>query len=165
MPGRRELVSSHALLISVPPTRVLAAFFDPIGIPIWWQAVRAITTPRPLGVYAVEWAATDFRDDVLGPLGGVFYGTVMEYKAGREFFVAGAHWLPPEGEPLGPMALEVSCALQTTPSGATHSVGTLLRVVQRGFDTSERGQRYHEIVDSGWQRALESLREYLERGR
>ena len=65
--------------------------------------------PRPLGSYAVEWEPTEWRDEVLGPLGGAFHGTVMEFKPGREFFVADLYWLPPDGDPIGPMALEATC--------------------------------------------------------
>ena len=79
---------------------------------IWWQVSRAVCTPRPLGSYAVEWDPTDWRDEVLGRLGGAFHGTVMEFRPGREFFVADLYWLPPEGDPIGPMALEATCQTQ-----------------------------------------------------
>ena len=91
-----------------------------------------MTTPRPLGVYAIEWAPTAERDDVLGRLGGVFHGTVMEYLPGRELFIADAWWLPPDDEPIGPMALEVSCMLEAASC-------RLMR--QSGFDDSPRWRR------------------------
>ena len=59
----------HAVLVNAAPTRVLAAFFDPHALATWWQVARSVTTPRALGVYAIEWAPTEFRDDLLGPLG------------------------------------------------------------------------------------------------
>ena len=90
----------------------MAAFFDPSALSEWWHAIRSVTTPRPLGVYAIEWAPTAERDDMLGRLGGVFHGTVMEYLPGRELFIADAWWVPPDDEPIGPMALEVSCMLE-----------------------------------------------------
>jgi hypothetical protein len=62
----------------------MAAFFDPHALSVWWQAVRSVTSPCALGVYAIEWEPTTERDDVLGRLGGIFHGTVMEYLAGRE---------------------------------------------------------------------------------
>ena len=80
----------HSVVITAAPTRVLAAFFDPSALTAWWQAVRSVTTPRPLGIYAIEWEKTPFQDEVLGTLGGVFYGTVMEFRNGREFFLADA---------------------------------------------------------------------------
>ena len=100
----------HSILITAAPTRVLAAFFDPDALAAWWQAARSVTTPRPLGVYAVEWEPTRGSRRLLGRLGGVFYGIVMEYKPGRELFVADAWWLPPDGDPIGPMSLQVQCA-------------------------------------------------------
>ena len=72
----------------------------------------------------IEWPTPDVTDDVLGRLGGAFRGTVIEFKAGREFFVADAYWLPPDGEPIGPMAFEASC----TPLGER----VVLRVRQSG---------------------------------
>jgi len=91
----------HSVLINAAPTRVLAAFFDPRALTEWWQVARSVTTPRPMGVFAVEWLPTSDSDDLLGRLGGVFHGTVMEYLAGRELFVADAWWLPPDGDPIG----------------------------------------------------------------
>ena len=60
---------------------------------------------------------TPEADDILGRLGGVFYGSVMEYKAGRELFVADAWWLPPDGDPIGPMSLQVHCSVEDRPAG------------------------------------------------
>ena len=62
-----------------------------------------------IGVYAIEWATTPYRDDILGPLGGVFHGTVVDVRAGHQFVLAEAYWVPPEGQPLGPMALQITC--------------------------------------------------------
>src|SRR6266700_4174119 len=84
----------HTLLINAAPTRVLAAFFDPHALAVWWQVARSVTTPRPMGVYAVEWPPTVEADDVLGRLGGVFSGRVMEYLPGSELFIADAWRLP-----------------------------------------------------------------------
>lgn len=144
----------HSLVIAADPVRVLAAFFDPDALGTWWQTIRSVTIPRPLGAYAVEWKATPFRDEVLGPLGGVFHGTVMEYRAGREFFVAEAYWLPPSGDPLGPMALEVTCRRE--------GAGTRLQIRQSGADDGVRWQRYYAIITSGWQTSLQALKRYLE---
>jgi uncharacterized protein YndB with AHSA1/START domain len=144
----------QTLSIRCAPTRVMAAFFDPDALAIWWKAIRSVTTPRPLGVYAVEWAPSAERDDLLGRLGGVFHGTVMEYVPGRELFVADAWWLPPDEEPIGPMSLEVSCMLE----GAT----CRLRVRQSGFEESQRWRRYYAVITRGWQASLAALKEHLE---
>jgi uncharacterized protein YndB with AHSA1/START domain len=159
---RDALTFKHVIAIAAPPTRILTAFFEPAALAVWWQALRSVTTPRPLGPYVIEWEPSAFRDDLLGPLGGVFFGTVMDYKAGREFFVANAYWLPPEGEPIGPMSLEVSCAPQESGEAVPDSA-TLLRVTQSGFDESERWRRYYEVIAAGWTRALASLKQYAER--
>ncbi|HXH06811.1 MAG TPA: SRPBCC domain-containing protein [Vicinamibacterales bacterium] len=146
----------QSLLIRAAPRRVVAAFFDPSLLAVWWQVVRSVTTPRVLGAYAVEWERSAVPDEILGPLGGVFHGTVVDFDAGRGFLVADAWWLPPEGDPLGPMALEVSCA-----ADGAHA---RLRVRQSGFELTPRWRRYYEIVDPGWRASLAALRQLLERG-
>jgi hypothetical protein len=134
---------------------VVKAFFDAAALAAWWQVARSVTTPRALGPYAVEWTPTDFRDETLGRLGGVFRGTVIQFHPSEGFFVADAFWLPPDGEPVGPMALEVRCA--------PVNGGTSVRVMQSGFEDTARWRRYYEIVDHGWKRALASLKALLER--
>src|SRR4029077_16345511 len=87
-------------IIAAPAGRVPKAFFDAEALNAWWQVSHAVTTPRVLGPYAIEWPATDFTDDILGRLGGVFRGTVIQFNAVDGFFVADAFWLPPDGEPI-----------------------------------------------------------------
>jgi uncharacterized protein YndB with AHSA1/START domain len=142
--------------ISAAAGVVLRAFFEAEALSAWWQAAHSVTTPRTLGPYVIEWPPTVFRDDVLGRLGGVFRGTVVEIDTGRGFFVADAFWLPPDGEPIGPMSLTVS--VEPEAGGVSR-----LRVVQRGFEESERWRRYYDVITQGWERALASLKSLLER--
>jgi uncharacterized protein YndB with AHSA1/START domain len=144
--------------IAAPVARVLKAFFDADALGAWWQVNRSVTSPRVLGPYAIEWKPTEFRDEVLGRLGGVFRGTIVKYQEGEGFFVADAFWLPPDGDPIGPMTLEVTC----TPAGAGLAGQTQLRVRQTGFEESGRWRRYYEVVPYGWERALASLKSLLE---
>lgn len=146
----------HTLEISAPAAAIIAAFFDPAALTRWWRVERSVTTPRLLGVYAVEWAPTPFADETLGALGGVLYGTVMDYRADREFLVAEVYWIPPENEPVGPMALHVSC----TPAGVGSS--TRVRVLQTGGDNSPRWKRYYEVMGAGWTGSLAALKSELE---
>ena len=148
-----------SVLIAAPPERVLKAFFDPAALGAWWQAARSVTTPRALGVYAVEWTPTEYHDEMLGRLGGVFRGTVMQFEYGRHFFIADAYWLPPDGDPIGPMALEVTCTRVEQERGPA----TRVEVSQTGCDDSPRWQRYYEVIGSGWERALTSMKALLER--
>ena len=133
----------------------MKAFFDADALTAWWQAAHSVTTARALGPYAVEWLPTDFRDEILGRLGGVFRGTVIECQPGERFFVADAFWLPPDGEPIGPMALQV--VFQSEGNGSTR-----VRVTQTGFEESVRWRRYYEVIGFGWERALASLKSLLE---
>ena len=142
--------------IAAPAAVVVRAFFEADALNAWWQVAHSVTMPRVLGPYAIEWPPTIFKDDLLGRLGGVFRGTVMQYDAGRGFFVADAFWLPPDGEPIGPMALTVTVDAEL--GGASQ-----LHVVQRGFEESERWRRYYDVITQGWERALASLKSLLER--
>jgi len=142
--------------IAAPAAVILRAFFEPEALNAWWQVAHAVTIPRTLGPYAIEWPPTHFRDEVLGRLGGVFRGTVMQFDPGRGFFVADAFWLPPDGDPIGPMALTVT--IDGEPGGVSH-----VRVVQRGFEESERWRRYYDVITNGWERALASLKALVER--
>jgi len=144
----------HSLLINAAPTRVLAAFFDPHALAVWWQAARSVTTPKPLGVYAVEWAPTAEADDLLGRLGGTFYGIVMEYRSGRELFIADAYWVPPDGDALGPMALNVTCAMD--------GPACRLRVHQSGSEDTPRWHRYYSVIGAGWRSSLVALKQLVE---
>jgi uncharacterized protein YndB with AHSA1/START domain len=151
-----------SVVVQAPINRVMRAFFDADALGAWWQVARSVTTPRPLGIYAIEWAPTDFRDEILGRLGGVFRGTVVQFDAGRSFFVADAYWLPPDGDPIGPMALDVTFTAVISPDG-TAEPATAVRVQQNGFEESPRWRRYYEVVGTGWERALFSLRMLLEK--
>ena len=148
-----------SVVIRAAPGHVLKAFFDADALGAWWQVARSVTTPRTLGPYALEWTPTDFRDQTLGRLGGVFRGTVMQVDTPRGFFVADCFWLPPDGDPIGPMALEVTCSL----AGEDVASGTRVRVRQTGFEESPRWRRYYEVVGHGWERALASLKTLLEK--
>lgn len=147
---------NRTLVIIAPPAAVIDAFFDQGALARWWGVKRSLCVPRPLGSYAVEWEPTDWKDDLLGRLGGALHGTVVEYKAGREFFLADAYWLPPEGDPIGPMALEATCS--------RHRWGAELHVCQSGFEESPRWRRYYEVITPGWETALGALKDLLERG-
>jgi uncharacterized protein YndB with AHSA1/START domain len=143
-------------VIAAPRDIVMKAFFDADALRAWWQVAHSVTTPRRLGPYAIEWPATEFRDEILGRLGGVFRGTVVEWRQSEGFFVADAMWLPPDGEPIGPMALKVT--LEPEGDGATR-----VRVTQTGFEESTRWRRYYEVIGFGWTRALASLKALLEK--
>jgi len=150
-----------SIVIAAPAGRVLRAFFDAQAIVAWWHAVHSVTLPRSLGPYVIEWPPTDFSDELLGRLGGVFRGTVMHFESEQGFFVADAFWLPPDGDPIGPMALEVACtpADENAPAGSV----TLVHVTQTGFEESDRWRRYYEVIVPGWTRALNSMKSLLEK--
>lgn len=154
-----EPALDQTIVIAASPAVVLKAFFDADALGAWWQVTRSVTTPRALGPYAIEWTPSEFRDDVLGRLGGVFRGTVMQFSPGEGFFVADAYWLPPDGDPIGPMALDVTCTAVDLGTDAA----TRVRVVQTGFEESRRWRRYYDVIGHGWDRALASLKALLER--
>ena len=146
----------HSLMIAAAPARILDAFFNGNDLAAWWHVSRSLCIPRELGSYAVEWDPTEWKDDLLGRLGGVFRGTVIDFKPGREFFVADCYWLPPAGEPIGPMALDAGC----TALGER----VLLRVRQSGWENSPRWTRYYQLLATNLTLSLNELKQYLEEG-
>src|SRR5437762_6515248 len=144
-----------SIVVAAPITRIMKAFFEPEALNAWLQVSHAVTAPRVLGPYTMAWAPTDFRDETLGRLGGVFRGTVMQYQPGHGFFVADVYFLPPDGDPIGPMAFEVACTAEGT--------STLVHVSQRGVEEGARWRRYYEVIVPGWERALQALKALLER--
>jgi uncharacterized protein YndB with AHSA1/START domain len=144
-------------LIQAPPSRVMQAFFSDADLEGWWQVTRAFAVPRPLGMYAIAWASTDLKDDILGRLGGALHGTVMDVRPNVSFFLADVYWQPPDGEPIGPMALEVRCE----PHGNGRQ--TLLTVKQSGEGEGPRWERYFAILQNGWVGALQEMKAYIDR--
>lgn len=153
----KVLEVTRTQLISAPPARVMQLFFTEADLKGWWQASRAFAVPRPLGMYAIEWESTDFKDEILGRLGGAFHGTVIDFRPGASFFLADAYWQPPDGDPIGPMALEVQCR----PHGNGRQ--TMLTLKQSGAGEGPRWERYFSIMDRGWQGALQDMSAYITR--
>ena len=144
-------------LIQAPPARVMQAFFTDSDLKAWWGVTRAFAVARPLGMYAIGWDSTDFKDEVLGHLGGSFYGTIIDYRPNAAFFLADAYWQPPDGEPIGPMALEVQCR----PHGSGRQ--TMVTVKQSGEGDGPRWERYFDIMGRGWESALQEMKGYIDR--
>ncbi len=138
-----------ALHLALPPDEVFDAFFDPELLAQWWAIRAAVTTPQPLGIYALEWPVSGQSDPLLGRLGGAFYGIVIDIRKGREFFLADAYWLPLDGTAIGPMAVHVTC----DPGAA----GTHLRVQVSGCDDSPRWRRFYRVIGAQWTEALSGL--------
>jgi uncharacterized protein YndB with AHSA1/START domain len=147
---------TRSLVINAMPSRVLGAFFDPKALAAWWEVTRAVCVPKLLGSYALQWEPTEWRDELLGRLGGTLHGTVVEYSEGTEFLVADLYWHPPDGDPIGPMALEVTCIYKGP-------FTTELKIRHSGCDASSpRWRRYYEVMESGWTLALSALKKFLE---
>ena len=140
---------------------MLKSFFEQEALRAWWGVSRSIAVPRVLGPYVLQWPVTDFRDNVLGRLGGVFHGTIMEFLPDKGFFVGNTYWMAPDGDPIGPMALEVACT-PTARRGLTE--GPLrLRLTQSGYEDGVRWRQYYEVVAPGYTRALTTLKSLIEK--
>ena len=152
----KGLVIHRVLRIRSTPGRVLGAFFEPRDLAAWWDVSQAVVAARPLAPYAIQWPATSFTDDELGRLGGTLHGTLIDYRAESSFFVADAYYTPPDTAPIGPMALDV----QVRPVDDGRSTELVIR--QSADDEDPRWRRYFAVMEGGWDRALEALREHLE---
>ena len=82
----------------------------PHDLAVWWQVVRSVTVPRPLGHLRRRVGSHRLPRRAARPARRRVSRHGHGLPAGREFFVADAYWSPPEGDPIGPMALEVRCA-------------------------------------------------------
>jgi uncharacterized protein YndB with AHSA1/START domain len=153
----KALDITRTQLVQAPPARVMQAFFADTDLKSWWGVTRAFIVARPLGLYAIGWETTEFKDDVLGRLGGSLHGTIIDYRARGAFFLAEAYWQPPDGEPIGPMALEVHCR----PHGSNRQ--TMVTVRQSAAGEGPRWQRYFEVMDRGWETALVELANFMDR--
>ena len=148
------------LEMSAPVEQVFQAFFDSAALGAWHATSRAIAVPRLLGPYVLEWPPSNERDEVLGRMGGIFRATVMHIEPNDHVFLADAFWLPPDGGPLGPLAVQITFSPKATPDGRR---STLVRVVMTGFDDGVRWKRYLGLATSQWQKALGVLKMLLEK--
>ena len=144
-------------LLQAPPARVMQMFFLEADLKGWWQASRAFAVARPLGMYAIEWEPTDFKDEILGRLGGTLHGSVIDFRANASFFLAEVYWQPPDGDPIGPMAIDVQCR----PHGNGRQ--TMLTVKHSGEGEGPRWERYFQIMTRGWEGALEEMKSFIEK--
>lgn len=146
--------------IIAPPELVFQAFFEDAALAAWHGTSRSVAVPRLLGPYVLVFPVSGERDEVLGRLGGVFRGTVMHIEPNDHVFLADTYWLPPDGAPLGPFAVEITF----TPAAAADGTrSTVVRVVMSGFDDGVRWRRYHGVATAQWQRALRVLKNLLEK--
>ena len=146
--------------ITAPVDLVFHAFFDAPSLGAWHATSRSIAIPRLLGPYVLEWPPSLDRDEMLGRMGGVFRATVMQIEPNDHVFLADAFWLPPDGGPLGPLAVQITFTPKATPEGTR---STLVRVVMTGFDDGVRWRRYLGLTTTQWQTALGVLKMLLER--
>ena len=133
----------------------MAAFFDPTDLADWWQVRASVTVPRPLGTYAIEWRPPTSRTKCSAVSAAPFTARSSTTAPGA-FFVADAFWQPPEGDPIGPMALEVQCR--------PHGNGRPTMSVTVGRAARARAALAALLRDhgAGWERAL-GAEEYIDR--
>lgn len=146
--------------ITAPVDLIFDAFFDAPALGAWHATSRSICIPRLLGPYVLEWPPSTERDEMLGRMGGVFRATVMHIEPNDHVFLADAFWLPPDGGPLGPLAVQMTFSPKATPDGRP---ATLVRIVMTGFDEGVRWKRYLGLATTQWQNALGVLKMLLEK--
>lgn len=150
-----------SIVIAAPAEAILRAFFDRSALGAWWGTLASVTAPRILGPYVIEWQTTEFEDEVLGRLGGLLRGTVIHVDP-EGFALTDVYWLPPDGDPIGPMALEVTCSKTDPPEAGADAGSTQVSVLQTGFEDSPRWRRYYSVFAAAWDQALSTLKGLLE---
>jgi hypothetical protein len=173
---------SHEMRVAAPPAAVLDAFFNAKALAEWWGASRSRCEPRPLGDYVVAWGgladggiaggAPAFLDSARNALSDVEWaasrpteilldrhgelrGTVMEFRPGREFFVAELFWTRDGAPPTGPMALEASCI--------TRELATALTIRYSAADDAPGWALHRHELARLVPREMMALKGYLER--
>ncbi len=145
-----------SIVVGAAADRAFRAFLAQDDLGYWWAVERSVAVLRPTGPYAVTWPASEREDEVLGRLGGTLHGTVVDCTPDRALLLADVYWQPPEGQPLGPMALEIRCEPEADPTT------TRVTVRQSAGDDGPRWRRYFALTQAGWTNALETLKDYLE---
>jgi uncharacterized protein YndB with AHSA1/START domain len=153
---------SHEMRVAAPPAAVLDAFFNAKALGEWWGASSSHCEPRPLGEYVLSWARPAEQDSA-GGLGldiglerhGELRGTVMEFRPGREFFVAELFWTRDGAPPTGPMALEASCV--------TRELDTALTIRYSAADDAPGWALHRHELARLVPREMMALKGYLER--
>ena len=152
MPRETQTLFEQSILITAAPTRVLAAFFDPAALS---AGGRRRGPSRPLGRSASTRSSGNHReaDDILGRLGGVFYGASMEYQPGRELVSA---------RPGGSARYESDRPDVVPGTVRDGRPACRLRVRQTGFEDSPRWRSYYSVIDLGWQVSMAAFKQYPE---
>jgi hypothetical protein len=159
---------SHEVRVAAPPAAVLDAFFNATALGEWWRASHSRCEPRPLGDYVISWAAIpperdgagggtpeSSHPDLVVDRHGELRGTVMEFRPGREFFVAEMFWTRDGATPVGPMALEASCAVE--------ELATVLTVRYGAADDAAGWPLHCHELARMVPREMAALKAYLER--
>lgn len=167
---------SHEMRVAAPPAAVLDAFFNAKALSEWWGASSSRCEPRSLGEYVVSWGALagehevadggaaapsrppdvpSLAPEILLDRRGELRGTVMEFRAGREFFVAELFWTREGAPPTGPMALEASCL--------TRELDTALTIRYSAADDAPGWALHRHELARLVPREMMALKGYLER--
>ena len=111
------------------------------------DVLHSVTTPRPLGVYALWGDANGLA---------AACSTARSWSTAPAASRGHAYWLAAGEEPLGPMGLEVTCSID--------GPATQVRVRQSGADDGDRWKQYQDDMTSGWKMSLDALKQYIEDG-
>ncbi len=136
------------MLISLPPEKVMAAFYQPDLLKGWWGVERSLIELRPGGLYTLIWEVSK------NGIGYVSTGIIKEYELNELLVIEDLVYLNPEKAPLGPMKLSI----ETVPRGS----GTFLTVHQTGYQQGGDWDWYYDAVKDAWPVALTGLKKYLE---
>ncbi|MBI4484174.1 MAG: SRPBCC domain-containing protein [Acidobacteria bacterium] len=135
-----------SVFIQVPCQRAFDAFFDGADLRHWWRTDREILALREDGLYALHWSSQD-KEYAL-------FGRIRELQAARQFQLASLFYFPPGEQNVGPMDVWIRFEPEDE--------GTRIQVLQTGFGEGPFWDRYYEDAQSGWENALQSLKNYLE---
>src|SRR5688572_25945522 len=140
-----------AIEIKRPAQDVFNAFTEPILLKGWWGVERCLVEKKQGGIYSLAWGISEKGFHYIST------GIITVYQPARELLVDHFIYFNPEKEILGPTWLGIKFE-------EGHD-STLVKLTQGGYQDGGDWDWFFAAVKDAWPKALETLKQYLERER
>lgn len=135
--------------IEATPEKIISAFTDYDMLNDWWGVERNLIDKKAGGLYTLAWNISDKG------FGYVSTGIIRDYQPGKILVIDNFVYLNPDRPFLGPMKLTI----RVKGKGEL----TELYLCQDGYQSGPDWDRYYEAVKDAWPKALQGLKDYLEK--
>ena len=134
-----------------PAATVFAALITPSQIRGWWSVNRAIVIPKTGGIWCAAWGEDEDVPDYTSS------ATIKEFQPEYRLVLGEYQYVSPAG------GLPFEADFETTFEVKSLGEGSQLTVTQAGFPSEPIADEYYGACESGWQRSLDALENYLDR--